>query len=102
MDNGQFKEFASAAKYYVDLVDIDKEFRSVSGEDGESDNGISGKYQRKGKEHKYTSSTDAPSPLPIPPPSASPSSHIRTRHNGSGWIRIAIPAWQYPTIQKSL
>ena len=26
MDNGQFKESASAAKYYVDPVDIDKEF----------------------------------------------------------------------------
>ena len=30
MDNGQFKEFASAAKYYVDLVDIDNEFSSTS------------------------------------------------------------------------
>ena len=58
---------------------------SVSGEDGESDSGISGEYQRKGKEHKYTRSlTDAPSPLPIPPsPSASPSSHIRARYSDS-------------------
>ena len=32
---------------------------------GESDSGISGEYQRKGKEHKYTKSlTDALSPLP--------------------------------------
>ena len=57
---------------------------SVSGEDGESDSGISGEYQRKGKEHKYTRSlTDAPSPLPIPPFPASPSSHIRTRYSDS-------------------
>ena len=58
---------------------------SVSGEEGESDSGISGEYQRKGKEHKYTRSlTDAPSPLPIPPsPSASPSSHIRARYSDS-------------------
>ena len=58
---------------------------SVSGEDGESDSGISGEYQRKGKERKYTRSlTDAPSPLPIPPsPSASPSSHIRARYSDS-------------------
>ena len=58
---------------------------SVSGEDGESDSGISGEYQRKGKEHKYARGlTDAPSPLPIPPsPSASPSSHIRARYSDS-------------------
>ena len=29
MGNGQFKEFASAARYYVDPVDIDKEFPST-------------------------------------------------------------------------
>ena len=58
---------------------------SVSGGDGESDSGISGEYQRKGKEHKYTRSlSDAPSLLPIsPPPSASPSSHIRARYSDS-------------------
>ena len=79
--------------YYVPLTRPASRSGSVSEEDGESDSGISGEYQRKGKEHKYTrSSIDAPSPLPIPPPSASPSSHIRTRHNGSGWIRIAVPA----------
>ena len=52
---------------------------------GKSDGGVSGEYQRKGKEHKYTRSlTDAPSPLPIPPsPSASPSSNIRTRYSDS-------------------
>ena len=50
---------------------------SVSGEDGESDSGISGGYQRKGKEHKYTRSlTDAHSPLPIPPPPASSPSRV--------------------------
>ena len=38
---------------------------SVSGEDGVSNNGISGEYQRKGKEHNYTKSlTDVLSPLP--------------------------------------
>ena len=32
---------------------------------GKSDSGISGEYQRKGKEHKYAKSlTDVPSPLP--------------------------------------
>ena len=58
---------------------------SVSGEDGERDSVISGEYQRKGKEHKYTRSlADVPSPLPIPPsPSASPSSHIRARYSDS-------------------
>ena len=57
---------------------------SVGGEDGESDSGISGEYQRKGKEHKYTRSlTDVPSPLPIPPPSASPSSRVRARYSDS-------------------
>ena len=58
---------------------------SVSGEDGESDSGISDEYQRKGKRHKYTRSlTDAPSPLPIPPsPSASPSSQICARYSDS-------------------
>ena len=30
MDNGELKEFASAAKYYVDLVDVDYEFSSTS------------------------------------------------------------------------
>ena len=57
---------------------------SVGGEDGESDSGISGEYQRKGKEHKYTRSlTDVPSPLPILPPSASPSSRVRVRYSES-------------------
>ena len=55
---------------------------SVSGEDGESDSGISDEYQRKGKRHKYTRSlTDAPSPLPIPPPPASSSSRVRVRYS---------------------
>ena len=56
---------------------------SVSREDGESVSGISGEYQRKGKEHKYMRSlTDVPSPLPIPPsPSASVSSHICARYS---------------------
>ena len=56
---------------------------SVSEEDGESDSGISGEYQRKGKEHKYTRSlTDALSPLlyllfrPL-------YSHIRARYSDS-------------------
>ena len=30
MDNGQFKEFASSAKYYVDLVEEDNELPSTS------------------------------------------------------------------------
>ena len=30
MDNGQFKEFPNAAKYYVDLVDVDNELPSTS------------------------------------------------------------------------
>ena len=29
MDKGQFKEFASAAKYYLDLVDEDNELPST-------------------------------------------------------------------------
>ena len=70
--------------YYVTLARLASRSGSVSGEDGESDNGISGEYQRKGKEHKYTRIlTDAPSPLPIPPFPASPSSHIRTRYSDS-------------------
>ena len=66
--------------YYVPLARSASRRGSVSGEDGESDSGISGEYQRKGKEHKYTRSlTDAPSPLPIlPSPSASLSSHSCT------------------------
>ena len=71
--------------YYVPLARPASRSGSVSGEDGESDRGISGEYQRKDKEHKYTRSlSDAPSPLPIPPsPSASPSSHIRARYSDS-------------------
>ena len=30
MDNSELKEFASAAKYYVDLVDIENESPSTS------------------------------------------------------------------------
>ena len=30
MGNGQFKEFASAARYYTDLVDKDNELSSTS------------------------------------------------------------------------
>ena len=30
MDKGQFKEFANAAKYYLDLVDEDNELPSTS------------------------------------------------------------------------
>ena len=30
MDNGELKEFASAAKYYVDLVNEDNELLSTS------------------------------------------------------------------------
>ena len=71
--------------YYMPLARPASRSGSVSGEDGESDSGISGEYQRKGKEYKYTKSlTSAPSPLPIPPsPSASPSSHIRARYSDS-------------------
>ena len=51
--------------YYVPLTWPASQSGSVSGEDGESDNGISGEYQRKGKEHEYMRNlTDAPSPLP--------------------------------------
>ena len=51
---------------------------------GKSDSGVSGGYQRKGKEHRYTRSlTDGPSPLPIPPPSASLSYHIHARYSDS-------------------
>ena len=57
---------------YVPLARSASQSGSVSREDGESVSGISGEYQRKGKEHKYMRSlTDVPSPLPIPPsPSA--------------------------------
>lgn len=71
--------------YYVPLARPASRSGSVSGEDGESDSGIAGEYQRKGKGHKYTRSlTDAPSPLPVPPsPSASPSLDDRVPFSGS-------------------
>lgn len=58
----------------------------MSGEDGESDSGIAGEYERKGKGHEYTRSlSDAPSPLPVPPsPSASPSRSPEDRAPYSG------------------
>ena len=78
---------------YVPLARPASRSGRVSGEDGESDNGISGEYQRKGKEHKYTRYlTDAPSPLPIPPsPSASLSSHSCTLPRFHYQIRVHAP-----------